>query len=272
MTYEILACDIDGTLTNSDKQISPATKAALIRLQEEGCKMVLASGRSEYGFGRFADELRLDRYGGYALSFNGGKIINYQTKEVIYNAHLPQDVIGELHSAAVEFGVGILGYDKGTLISGNGVNPYILMNGETNYMTIKEIEEFPNYFARLPLNKCLMCGEPGKMGDVERIMQQRMGERISVYRSEEYFVELMPRGVDKAYSLSRLLAHLGLSRKQLVACGDGYNDVSMIQYAGMGVAMANANGTAKAAANYITTHSNDEDGIVEVVGRFFPAT
>ena len=79
MQYKILVLDIDGTLTNSKKEITPRARAALKRAQEKGIKIVLASGRPTYGIMPVAKELELERYGGYILSFNGGQIINAQT-------------------------------------------------------------------------------------------------------------------------------------------------------------------------------------------------
>ena len=78
----------------------------------------------------------------------------------------------------------------------------------------------------------------------------------------------MPQNINKAYSLEKLLSELGLTRKQMICCGDGYNDISMIEYAGLGVAMANAQEAVRQSADYITA-SNDEDGIVQVIETFF---
>jgi hypothetical protein len=77
----------------------------------------------------------------------------------------------------------------------------------------------------------------------------------------------MPKNVDKAFSLAKLLEYMGLTRKQMICCGDGYNDVSMMRYAGLGVAMANAQLEVKKEADYITA-SNDEDGIAQVIEKF----
>ena len=91
MSYEIIVLDLDGTLTNSEKIITPKTREALFRIQERGKKVVLASGRPTPGIVNLADELKLKDYGGYVLAFNGAKIINYETGEIIYNKTLPQE-------------------------------------------------------------------------------------------------------------------------------------------------------------------------------------
>lgn len=102
----------------------------------------------------------------------------------------------------------------------------------------------------------------------EAELSLRLQGRISVYRSEPYFLELVPLGIDKARSLAVLLERLGLTREEMVAMGDGYNDLSMIRFAGMGVAMANAQEPVRKAADYITL-SNDEDGVAVAVEKLF---
>ena len=92
---------------------------------------------------------------------------------------------------------------------------------------------------------------------------------LSIYRSEPFFIEAMPLGVDKAASLERLFEKIGVDRADTIACGDGFNDMSMIQYAGVGVAMANAQEAVKNVADVITEKTNDEDGLLEVLDRFF---
>ena len=90
---------------------------------------------------------------------------------------------------------------------------------------------------------------------------------MRVFRSEPYFLELVPKGIDKARSLSVLLEKLGMTKDEMIAVGDGFNDLSMIQYAGLGVAMANAQEVVKGNADFITL-SNEEDGVAHVVEKF----
>ena len=90
---------------------------------------------------------------------------------------------------------------------------------------------------------------------------------INVFRSEPYFLELVPQGIDKALSLAVLLKKIGIAREEVIAMGDGYNDLSMIQFAGLGIAMGNAQEPVKKAANYITL-SNEEDGVAEAIDKF----
>ena len=98
-------------------------------------------------------------------------------------------------------------------------------------------------------------------------MREKFGWVLNIFRSEPFYLEIVPQSIDKANSLARLLEHLGMKREQMICCGDGFNDRSMIEFAGLGVAMENAQEEVKAVADYITA-SNDKDGIVEVVEKF----
>jgi Cof subfamily protein (haloacid dehalogenase superfamily) len=115
--------------------------------------------------------------------------------------------------------------------------------------------------------KCLIVGEPEPLARLEQEMAARLSETNGVYRSEAFFLELVPKGIDKAASLEALLQKLGHTREELIACGDGYNDLSMIRYAGLGVAMANAKPEVREAADFVTL-SNEEDGVAYAVEKF----
>lgn len=266
MAYEVLVLDIDGTLTNSKKEISPKTLDAVMRAQEDGIKVVIASGRPTAGIKKIAKAIKLDEYGGYVLSYNGGKIINFQTGEVVYNETLPEEMIPSIYEEAVDNHVGIVTYEGNDAIAGNGIDQYNQIEARINGIGLREVEDFPNY-VKFPVNKCLLTGEPEHMAEVEQKLKDRFGNFLNIFRSEPFFVEVMPQNIDKAYSLGKLLKHLELERSQMIACGDGFNDLSMIKYAGLGVAMANAQDIVKEAADYITL-SNDEDGVAKVIDKF----
>ena len=118
MTYDILVLDLDGTLTNSEKKITPPTREALIEIQQNGKKVVLASGRPTPGVVSLAKELHLGDYGSYILSFNGGKIINCSTGEAIYNKILPSEVTSAVYEIASQYDVDLLTYTEHEILSG----------------------------------------------------------------------------------------------------------------------------------------------------------
>ena len=118
-----------------------------------------------------------------------------------------------------------------------------------------------------PINKLLLVGDPVDMPHVEELMQQEFAGRLSIYRSQPFFIETMPLGVEKSASLDRLLKRLGLTAANLMACGDGWNDLPMIRYAGLGVAMGNAVPAVKAAADAVT-EDNEHDGVGLAVEKY----
>jgi len=265
MAYEVLVMDLDGTLTNSQKQISPKTKEALLYIQREGIHLVLASGRPTPGVMPIARELHMEEYGGYILSYNGAKIIRTGTNEIIYQNIIPADLIEPLYKAALEEHIGIISYGEHEIVAGTKTDEYMEKESMITHLPIHEVENFVEYLD-FPVNKCLMTAKGELMEKIEPRMAKRFPQ-LNIFRSEPYFLECMPQKVDKAYSLTRLLEHMGFSRRQMICCGDGFNDLSMIRFAGLGVAMANAQEEVKREADYITA-SNDEDGIVQVIEKF----
>ncbi|MDO5569877.1 MAG: Cof-type HAD-IIB family hydrolase [Bacteroidales bacterium] len=264
--YKVLVLDLDGTLTNSKKEISQTTLEALKKAQQNGVIVVLASGRPTYGIVPLAEQIDLASFGGFILSFNGGKIINWKTKEVIHERDIDKETIPMLYEMAKEHGVDIISYIDKDIIAENSDNKYILKEASINKMPIRKVSSFVNEIKN-PVPKCLIVGDGEVLVPLQEKMNERFGEVMNIFRSEPFFLELMPQNIDKAASLERLLKHLKLTKEQMIACGDGFNDLSMIKYAGLGVAMSNAQDAVKEAADYITL-SNDEDGVAHVIEKF----
>lgn len=267
MTKKALILDIDGTLTNSRKEITPATRAAIQNLMKSGKKVILASGRPTPGMRRYREELELSKYGGYLLSFNGARIVDCSNEMVVFQKTLPLKLLPDLYSFAKENGCGLITYLGEEVISAFPADRYVEIEATINGLPIRVVDNFPE-FVNFDINKCLMTAPPEIAENLERQLQERYGSKASIYRSEPYFIEVMPLNVDKATSLDQMLPGIQISREEIVCCGDGFNDISMIRYAGVGVAMGNAQAIVKEAADYITD-TNDEDGLVKVIHEFF---
>lgn len=264
--YEIIVLDLDGTLTNRDKVITPRTREALMRAQEQGKIVVLASGRPTAGVEPLARELELARFGSYILSYNGGMITNCKTGEVVFAAEIPVEANEKIIGLAEEHRVDILTYEGDEIITNNAECPYAIKESEINHLPLRQVKDMKAY-VRFQVPKFLMLDDGDYLVTVEPRVKAAMGKNFSVYRSEPYFLEIMPKGIDKAQSLERLLGVLGLKREQMIACGDGYNDLTMVKYAGLGVAMENAVLPLRNAADYVT-RSNNDDGVAHVVEKF----
>lgn len=266
MIYEMLVLDLDGTLTNSEKKITPPTREALLEIQAAGKKVVLASGRPTPGVAPLAEILNLKDYGSYILSFNGARITNCRTGEIIYNKTLPNDVIPVVFDIVKQYDVDITTYNDKEILSGIKPNQYTELESRINGLPIVSIENFGKAID-FPVNKMLITGEPEILVELEGILKNKFHSYLNIYRSEPFFLEVMPQNIDKAHSLQKLLNSIGLTADQMICCGDGYNDLSMIECAGLGVAMANAQPIIKEKADYITK-SNDEDGVLYVINQF----
>lgn len=251
MDYKIIVLDLDGTLTNRDKIITPRTRDALMEAQKAGNIVVLASGRPTPGVEPLARKLEMDRFGSYILSYNGGMITNCKTGETVFSSLLPLEANGKIIGLAKEHRVDILTYEGEEVITNNRECPYAISESNINHLPLRQVDDMEAY-VDFQVPKFIMLDDGDYLVTVEPKVKAAMGRDFSVYRSEEYFLEIMPKGIDKAQSLARLLDILGLKKEQMIACGDGYNDLTMIKYAGLGVAMENAVLPVRNAADYIT--------------------
>lgn len=268
MEYELLVLDLDGTLTTSEKTISPKTKDAIMKLQESGKKVVLASGRPTPGVAPLAEELNLEKYGSYILSYNGGRIIDCATKELVFNEYIDPKYLADLYEIAKANNVDISTYNNNVVYIAFELNDEIRKECKVCHLTPKKLDNFVDEID-FPMNKVMISGNPDILEGLEIQLQEQFRGKLNVYRSEPYFLEVMPPKIDKAYGLSKLLEILNLTTDQMICCGDGYNDITMIEFAGLGVAMANAQQAVLDIADFVTL-SNDNDGIAHVIDTFIP--
>jgi Cof subfamily protein (haloacid dehalogenase superfamily) len=267
MEYKLVVLDVDGTLLNEDKKITPRTKTALLKIQQLGVHIVLASGRPTYGVTPLARELALDKNGGYILSYNGGQIINMQTHELLFEKRVNPEMLPYLEQKARKNEFPIFTYHQDTILTTHPENERILKEAELNGMQVKGVAEFANAVDFWPC-KCMLVSEDGDaLTELETHWKRRLAGSLDVFRSEDYFLEIVPQDIDKANTLSWLMEKLGIEAKDVIAIGDGVCDVTMIQLAGLGVAMGNAQDSVKACADYITD-SNEGDGVAAVVEKY----
>lgn len=266
MAYKILAFDIDGTLTNSQKIITEETKRAIFAAMDKGCKVLIASGRPVKGLRGYAEELHLKENGGYILSLNGGYIMSCADEKVLYDVKVPKKYYKEIYELSKKHGVNLLTYQGETVISEDIDDEYLDIEARLNGLPKKKVNNLYEYLD-FEVNKFLMTGDGDYLAEVEKDVYDKLHNNLDVYRSEPFFLEILPKDVNKGKALEALLAILGVDRDELMAFGDGYNDKTMVEYAGLGVAMGNAKDVVKEAADYVAP-TNDEDGIVEVIHKF----
>lgn len=270
MKYKLLVLDVDGTLLNDEREISKRTLAALLKVQQMGVRIVLASGRPTYGLMPLAKTLELGNYGGFVLSYNGCQIIKAQNGEILFERRINPEMLPYLEKKARKNGFAIFTYHDDTLITDSPDNEYIKNEALLNNLKIIREDEFSTAIDFAPC-KCMLVSDKEKaLIGLEQHWEKRLAGTLDAFRSEPYFLEVMPCGVNKANTLGALLEHLGVTREEVIAVGDGVCDVTMLQLAGMGVAMGHSQDSVKVCADYVTA-SNEEDGVALAVEKLILA-
>ena len=270
MKYKLLVLDVDGTLLNDEREISKRTLAALLKVQQMGVRIVLASGRPTYGLMPLAKTLELGNYGGFVLSYNGCQIIKAQNGEILFERLINPEMLPYLEKKARKNGFAIFTYHDDTLITDSPDNEYIKNEALLNNLKIIKEDEFSTAIDFAPC-KCMLVSDKEKaLIGLEQHWEKRLAGTLDAFRSEPYFLEVVPCGVNKANTLGALLEHLGVTREEVIAVGDGVCDVTMLQLAGMGVAMGHSQDSVKVCADYVTA-SNEEDGVALAVEKLILA-
>lgn len=270
MKYKLLVLDVDGTLLNDEREISKRTLAALLKVQQMGVRIVLASGRPTYGLMPLAKVLELGNYGGFVLSYNGCQIIKAQNGEILFERRINPEMLPYLEKKARKNGFAIFTYHDDNIITDSPDNEHIKHEAQLNNLRIIREEEFSTAIDFAPCKCMLVSDKEEALVGLEQHWKRRLAGTLDTFRSEHYFLEVVPCGVDKANTLGVLLEHLGVKREEVIAIGDGVCDVTMLQLAGMGVAMGHSQDSVKVCADYVTT-SNAEDGVALAVEKLILA-
>lgn len=265
--YKALALDLDGTLMDSNKELSDVNKKAVWEAIDVGTAVILASGRPMFGVLPVARMLELEKRGGYVLAYNGGNILDCKTGKLVYERYVPKQCIEDICIAARECDVAPLTYYKDKVISERADDEYVIKEAFCNSASIMQVDNIPE-FVDYPVSKVLVVGEHKKLLPVKEKLENKYSDILELFFSEDYFLEVVPKNVGKDASLAELLSQLGIKREELIACGDGLNDISMIKYAGLGIAMKNAYDEVKNNADMVTDFNNDENAVADVINRF----
>lgn len=276
---KLIALDLDGTLTDDKKNITPHTLEALMQVQrqgqekkegnshaQQGVRIVLASGRPPYGMRPLGKMLRMEEYGGLLMCYNGGHIEDCATGEVYVERQLPEEVLPILHRLQRESGMTLMTYYEDKIYTEHPDDEYVAISAYNNKMQVIGIEDFVRDAPR-PLNKCLMVGPHDKQVVWESRIQEATRDHLYVCHSTPYFIELLPQGIDKGPSLISLAEKLGIQQSETMAFGDSFNDIHMIRLAGIGVAMGNSEDEIKQVADYVTL-DNNHDGVAHALEHF----
>ena len=270
MEKKLLFLDLDGTLLNDRKEITPGNRAALEQALEKGHGVVIATGRPLQGAVDQARALGLDKPGCYLIAYNGAVIFDWNTKEELFRRDLDPETVFAVFDRANEQKIHIQTYDARDVLverlcDDDNIRRYCR---ETN-TTFRVLPDIRTGLTVRPV-KLLMSDFESKesLVEMEKWMHTHMGEKADCFFSCETYLEVVPKGMNKGEAVKMLCGLLEVPLKNAVAVGDAANDIPMILSAGVGVAMANGTEEVKAAADYITLRDNNREGVAEVVERF----
>ena len=262
--YKMLVLDLDDTLLKDDYSISARTKDLLFEAQNMGIKVVLASGRPTPAMLQFADELKLAHYDSYIISFNGAVVTSMKTNEIIFERSLTKEEVHSLHDFSIENKVHIITYsDKGVISETD--SEYIDVELKLTGIPHHKVPSFKTEVTGTAV-KCILLEQPDYLKQVETKLKAERTD-LSVSRSKPFFLEVMPQGIDKAASIDFLAKKLGIEQSEIIAVGNAGNDLTMVQYAGLGIWVDNVSDDLRHHADFIVA-SNNNDGVAEVVERF----
>lgn len=271
MEKRMLFLDLDGTLLNDAKEITSGNRQALELALARGHGVIITTGRPLKSALDQARKLGLDRPGCYLIAYNGAVVYDWASQTQIFARTLPLPTVEKVFAMVNGRGEHIQTYDTWEVLVESrcddaAVRRYCQLIG----MTFQCIGDVRTNLKEEPV-KCLVINYDVKAGllEVQDWIRTHMAEEVDCFFSCDQYLEVVPKGMSKGEAVKMLCKQLNIPIHNAVAVGDAANDLSMIEAAGIGVAMANGTEDVKAIANYITTLDNNHDGIAEVVDRFF---
>ncbi|MFT4983345.1 MAG: Cof subfamily protein (haloacid dehalogenase superfamily) [Flavobacterium sp.] len=262
MKYKMLVIDMDDTLLTDDHTISEENKEMLFKAQDKGVYVILASGRPTPAMIAYAKELKLDN--SYMISYNGAVITDLKENKIIFEQTLTQNQIHELYEYSLKSKTHIITYIDGKVVSETN-SEYIDIELNITGLVHNKVLDFRAAVTSSAV-KCILLEEPSYLREVEKDLKLAM-PHLSVSMSKPFFLEVAQNGIDKAASIKIVAEKLGIHQSEIIAVGNAGNDLTMIEYAGLGVWVDNVDPELRDRANVIVA-SNNNHGVAEVVRRF----
>lgn len=264
MSIRLVAMDLDDTLLRDDRTISPRVAQAIQIARIQGVKMMFATGRMPISVRPYAQQLGLDLP---AITYHGAMVQQVLSGEILFRRVVPSALAAEIVQDAAKRGVYTQIYLKDRVVAPE----YTAWSWE--YARIAsvpiEVADLLAVLSQEPegVEKILFMGEEAEMDRCTPWLKQSYGEEIHLTKSKPNFLEIVEGSVNKGVALGAVAAQLSIAQTEVMAIGDSYNDLEMIKYAGLGVAMGNARPEIQAQADVVTL-TNEEDGVAEAIERY----
>lgn len=264
---KLVAIDLDGTLLNSKKEISARNKEALAQAKAAGVKIVICTGRPLAAIGIYLDALNLRDNGDYSITFNGGLVQKNDTGEIIEKASMPVENVHDLFELAKSLNVPLDILSDGLVLQLPTTQDHESLYSQLNKLLTYESYELAQLTADRIYNKAVIAVDQTYLDEQIKKIPRPFYDRYEIIKTRSNLLEFMPKGITKAYGISLLARDLGIKQEEIMTIGDEENDLPMIEYAGLGVAMENAVAKVKDLADVITD-TNDNDGVAQAVEKF----
>lgn len=266
MRFKLLVLDVDGTILNSKRELSKRTVATLVKIQQLGVRVALASGRPTHALMPIAETLKLNEYKGYIISHNGALCTEAESGNVLFERRIDPQMVPHIEKIAQRTGLVLSYYNAGEVISTDITNPHVQDEAAMNGMTLRQDDMISTNMDQWPCELMLVSDDEELLKGVDDYLQRHLSGVMDTIHSNPYYLEIVGYQVGKSYAMSVLVQKMGISMSEVLAIGDGTADVGMIQQAGVGVAMGNATQGVKQCADF-TTLTNDQDGAAVAIER-----
>ena len=263
---KLIALDLDGTLLTTDKKLTERTKETLKAAREQGVKVVLTTGRPLKAMDFFLKELGTDGHEDeYTITFNGG-LVQKNTGEILDNTVFSIDDVSRIYEETEKLNIPLDAISEGIVyqIQSDQESLYAQFNPALTFIPTA----FEDLSSQITYNKCVTAFPQELLDAAILKFSPELFDKYEIFKSRELLLEWSPKNVHKATGLAKLIEHLGIDRSQVMACGDEANDLSMIEWAGLGVAMQNAVPEVKAVANVVTPMTNDEEAVAWAIEKY----
>ena len=267
---KLIAIDMDGTLLNEKKHIEKAQKEAIHEAIEAGIKIVLCTGRPLYGILPFYKELGLHELDqeGYVILNNGCSVHKTKDWELIECSEITPDDMEHLYKFSEKYDINFTLVDEMHYFNiGRKPTKELIIDAQFVFSDITDITLEQAKSGKYKIVKVMFLGDPEEMKKFQTEYEDTIKERYEGVLSQSYVYEVLPKGYNKGTGLKNLAEKLGIKQEEVMAIGDGNNDVEMLEYANYGVAMGNASELAKNAAKY-TTDTNENDGVAKAIRKY----
>jgi len=265
--YKLIAIDMDGTLLKEDKTITAKTKEALKAASSLGVKIVLTTGRPIQGIKDYLNELQLIDENDYVIALNGALICNCSDYSIINsNETLKGKDLKYIYNKVKELKTYFHAF-TGNEDLVNIKSKFSEEEEKRINLKVRVVEFLTEIKDDDEILKVVLEEEKDVLNKITSQIPKELFEEYNIIRSVDFMLEFMKKGCNKATGIEKLAHHLGISREEIIAIGDASNDKEMIEYAGLGVAMGNAESEIKMLANFIT-RSNEEDGVAYVIDKY----